>query len=298
MTVDERLDTAARVAPSAERADEYGLVLEASRIVHRVEETAAGWAVMVAAGDAARARRALDAYDRENRVASVPGTVPSEYGRTWIGAAAAALLVGFFAVAGPRAGGGAVWFDRGSASAERILRGEVWRAVTALTLHVDAVHVFSNAVACVVLVTAVGWWVGPGIAVWLVLLAGAGGNALTALVYGSDHIAVGASTSTFGAVGILAARQFVARRRRPWSRRTAWVAVGAGLAILAMLGTGAGTDILAHFFGLLVGGAVGVAAALTLRRPPPPSIQWWLAAAAAAFVVACWWIALAAAAPR
>ena len=288
----ERLDTAVCVAPSAKRADEYGFVLEAIRIAHRVEETDAGWDVMVAAGEAARARRALAAYDEENRVTSVRDTAPDEYGRTWIGAAVAAALIAFFAVTGAR-DGGAVWFDRGSASAERILGGEVWRTVTGLTLHADAVHVLSNAVACVVLVTAVGWWVGPGIAVWLVLLAGAGGNVLTAFVYGSDHIAVGASTSTFGAVGILAALQFVARRRRPWSRRTAWVAIGAGLALLAMLGTGAGTDILAHLFGLLVGGALGFGAALALRRPPAPAIQWPLALAAGAFVVGSWWIALA-----
>ncbi len=296
-TMGDRLDSAVYVTPSAQRADEYGLVLEACRIVHRVEETDAGWEVVVAAGDLARAERVLAAYDEENRLKSVPHTAPSEYGRTWIGAAVAAALAAFFAATGGREGG-AVWFDRGSASAERILGGEPWRTVTALTLHADAVHVLSNAVACVVLVTAVGWRVGPGIAVWLVLLAGAGGNALTAFAYGSDHIAVGASTSTFGAVGILAALQFVARRRRPWSRRTAWVALGAGLALLAMLGTGAGTDILAHLFGLLAGGALGVAAARTLRRPPPPSVQRWLAAAGAAFVAGCWWIALATAARR
>ena len=124
------------------------------------------------------------------------------------------------------------------------------------------------------------------------LLAGAGGNMLTALAYGSRHVAVGASTATFGAVGILAALQFVARRRRPWARRTAWVAIGAGLALLAMLGTGAGTDILAHFFGLLVGGVLGVATGLALHRPPERFVQWVLSIAAAAFVVVCWGLAL------
>jgi rhomboid protease GluP len=94
----------------------------------------------------------------------------------------AALLVGFFAVTGPR--GPNVWFDQGSASARLILSGEVWRTVTALTLHADLAHVLSNALACLVFVTAVAWWLGPGVGTWLVLLAGAGGNALTALAHG------------------------------------------------------------------------------------------------------------------
>jgi hypothetical protein len=41
---------------------------------------------------------------------------------------------------GPREPG-AIWFDRGSASAQQILAGEVWRTVTALTLHADLAHV-------------------------------------------------------------------------------------------------------------------------------------------------------------
>jgi membrane associated rhomboid family serine protease len=144
-----------------------------------------------------------------------------------------------------------------------------------------------------VVITAVGWWVGPGVGIWLVLLAGAAGNALTAFAYGAHHVSVGASTATFGAVGILAALQFAARRRRPWTRRRAWVAIGAGLALLGMLGTGAGTDIPAHLFGLLAGCALGVGAALVLRRPSRRTVQWSLALAAAAFVAGSWWLALA-----
>ena len=290
--MEEGLDTSVGVTPGARQAEEYSLVLAAGRIAHRVEETEGGWALLVAARDAPRARRTLAAYAEENRETPAVGAGPPAYGRNWLGVGVAALLVLAFVVTGPREGR-SVWFQRGSASAERIVGGEVWRTVTALTVHTGAVHVLSNAVASVVLITAVAWQVGPGVAIWLVLLSGAGGNLLTALVYGSRHIAVGASTATFGAVGILAALQFVARRRRPWSRRKAWVAVGAGLALLAMLGTGAGTDILAHFFGLLVGCALGLGAAPILRQPPRASVQWALATAAAAFVAGCWWVALA-----
>jgi membrane associated rhomboid family serine protease len=286
------MDTVVRVASSAKQANEYLLVLEAIDIAHRLEQTEAGWAVMVAAADAARARRSLAAYDAEAQEESRPRPPSLGYGRTWIGAVVAALLIACFVITGGRDRRN-VWHERGSASAEHILRGEVWRTVTSLTLHADLVHVLSNALACVILITAVGWWFGPGLGICLVLLAGVGGNALAALAYGAHQKAIGASTATFGALGILAARQFMERRRHPWSKRTAWVAAAAGLALLGMLGTAPGSDILAHFFGLLVGGGLGVGAALMLARPPRPSMQWTLLLAAAALVTGSWWVALA-----
>ena len=297
MATGKPMDTVVCVASSAQRASEYALVLEAIRIAHRLAETEGGWAVMVAVGDAPRARRTLAVYDAEGRERPRPAAPPSEYGRTWVGVVAAVLLIAFFAAIGGR-DRSRVWFEQGSASAELILKGEVWRTVTALTLHADAVHVLSNALACIVFVTPVGGWLGPGVGIWMVLLAGTGGNALTALAYGSRHIAVGASTSTFGALGILAARQFLARRSVPWGRRKAWVAIAAGLALLGMLGTAPGSDILAHAFGLLVGGALGAGAALMVRRPPGSAIQWALVLAALASVAGCWWIALTMAPPR
>jgi rhomboid protease GluP len=207
----------------------------------------------------------------------------------------AALLVGFFAVTGPR--GPNVWFDQGSASARPILSGEVWRTVTALTLHADLAHVLSNAIACLVFITAVAWWFGPGVGTWLVLLAGAGGNALTALAHGPSFNAVGASTAIFGALGILASRQFVARRQGRGSGHKGWVVIAASLALLGMLGTAPGSDVLAHVFGLLVGGLLGIGPALAQRRPLGRSSQWVLALAAGALVLACWRLALVAVRP-
>lgn len=126
---------------------------------------------------------------------------------------------------------------------------------------------------------------------------GGGGNALTALVHGPSSISVGASTAIFGALGILAARQCVARRRSRASGHKGWVVIAASLALLGMLGTGPGSDALAHVFGLLVGGLLGIGPALAQRRPLGRSSQWLLALAAGAHVLACWRIALAAVAP-
>ena len=283
--------TAVRVGASRSEADEWAVVLAAAGIPHWMRQRPDGWALLVPPDDAPTALSTLAAYDREN--AREPDTAAEEGASvrppTIAGAVVALLLIGFFAITGPRAGH-SVWFERGSADAARMLAGEWWRAVTALTLHADTPHVLGNALATVILVTAVCWNLGPGVGLWLVLLAGAGGNALTAVAHRADHISVGASTATFGALGVLAALRIVAGRAEP-SRRKWWVVVAASLALLALLGTGPHADLLAHLFGLGVGGALGLVVALALRRPAPALVQWLLIVAFAAALVIAWRLA-------
>jgi rhomboid protease GluP len=286
----EPLETAVRVTPSVRRAEEWATVLAAIGIRHRLEETVNSWAVVIARGDGARASAALAAYDEENR--HEVRVVAPAIGRDAIGLGigVAALLLGFFALTGPRAAGVA-WFERGSASAARILRGEAWRTITALTLHADLAHVLGNAAACVVLIPPVSQALGPGTGLWVLLLAGAAGNALTAFVHGAPHNSVGASTLTFGAIGVLAAQALVARWRGRATRRRPWVVIVASLVLLSLLGTAEGADVLGHLFGLLAGAVLGLVAGLVRPRAFAPPTEWALAAAAMALVVACWWIA-------
>lgn len=91
---------------------------------------------------------------------------------------------------------------------------------------------------------------------------------------------MGASTDSFGAIGILAARQFVQRRRAGPSRGKPWMAVAADLALLGLTGTGSRSDFLAHLFGLVSGLARGGIPTLAVRRPPSPLAQWRLLLAA------------------
>jgi len=281
--------TAVRVTPSRQRADEWAVVLAAAGTPYWLRRRLDGWAVIVAPDDAASALASLAAYDHENSGGtSRRDEIAPSRPTTIVGAVVALLLIGFFAITGPRAAH-SVWFERGSADATRMMAGEWWRAITALTLHADAPHLVGNAAATVVLMTAVCWYLGPGVGLWLLLLAGAGGNAVTAAVHGGDHISVGASTATFGAIGILAALRIAGRAEA--GGRKSWVVIGAGLALLALLGTGPHADLLAHLFGFLVGGGLGLIAALTIRRVPPAPFQWLLAAAAGAAVVGAWRVA-------
>lgn len=280
-----------RATRTSTQADDWALVLAAAGIPHRVARDGAAWILLVPDDETARAHAALAAFDEEARpetTVAVPARAAPEL--PWaFGVAVGLLILGAFAVTGPPAAGSR-WFERGATSSAEMAR-EPWRAVTALTLHVDAVHAAGNAVATALLLPALAQQLGPGCALWSMLVAGAAANLLAATV-STHHLSVGASTATFGAIGTLAALQLF---RRPAERRTRskrWVVLVAGLVLLTMLGTGPDADVLGHALGLLAGAVLGTAAALGFRRPPGAALQWPLVALAALAIAQCWRLAL------
>src|SRR5229473_61106 len=224
-----------RRTESRAQAEEWAYVLTALGILHELRDEPGGVSVAVLPEDAPAAEAALAAHDAE-RSRPAPRPQP-EYGRSFLWLAYAALLGSFHLATGPR-DERVVWFARGSSDAEAFLRGEWWRAVTALAVR-------------------------------------------------RGYVSVGASTAVFAALGALALLQAVARRRM------ALLALGAGSALLGLLGTGQNADLFAHLFGFAAGGALGAAAAWLARRPPRRTIlQPLLALAALAALTACWKLAL------
>jgi membrane associated rhomboid family serine protease len=285
--------TAVRVTPDRRRADEWAVVLAAAAIPHWLRRRIDGWALIVPPDDADTALATLAAYDQENAaVDPVAGGAAGRGGPLSIaGPVVSLLLIGFYAITGPRAGA-SPWFERGSADASRILAGEWWRAITALTLHADPPHLLGNAVALAGLGTAVCWSLGQGVGLWLLLLAGVGGNLLTAAVHGGGHVSVGASTAVFGAIGILAALRILTPARVGSRARTSWIVVAASLALLALLGTGVHADVLAHLFGVVVGGGLGALATVVQRRRLPAWLEALLVLGAAGVLAGAWRLAL------
>ncbi|OGT97620.1 MAG: rhomboid family intramembrane serine protease, partial [Geobacteraceae bacterium GWC2_48_7] len=144
------------------------------------------------------------------------------------------------------------WISLGSANAGKIMNGEWWRTVTALTLHADSLHLVSNLLIGGLFVMLVCAELGSGPA-WLLLLAsGALGNFLNAVIHPPAHTSLGASTALFGAVGILAAFGITRYRRHLLRQRI--LPLAAALALLAILGTeGEKTDLGAHLLGFVSG---------------------------------------------
>jgi rhomboid protease GluP len=278
-----------RLASTPSHADECALVLTAAGIPNAVEPNDDGWAVVVAPDDTARADAVLAAWDDERRAERAAAVAP-EPPYPWMSGIALGLLVlWLFTVTGTPSPVSR-WFQHGTAVAGRITGGELWRAVTALTLHVDIVHVVGNACALAVLLPPVAQRFGVGIALLLVLAAGGLGNMVAALVHDPGHSGVGASTAAFAAIGILVAVRLGASET-PHGRKR-WTAPVAGLLLVAFLSAAPRVDIAAHTFGFVAGLAVGAGAGGIVRRPPRALAQWLAGGLAAAVVALCWQLAL------
>ena len=287
----EDLEISVRITRDPRVAQDWELVLIAQGLSPRVRRIQDGFLLCVPQEQAAKAFAGLSAYDRENAAKDRDG---ESVGAAGIGAglfvAALLLVLHFVTVFTSPA---VPWFERGAADAERILHGEFWRAVTALTLHADTVHAISNAFGAAVFLGAAASTLGLGLACVLVLLAGAGGNLVNAFLHGSPHISIGASTAVFGAVGILGASAMARQRRTTGGSRRAWVPIGAALALLALLGTeGENVDVLAHLFGFLIGAVLGILIAFASPAARRRGAQWASGSAALVIIICCWALAL------
>ena len=274
------------------QSSDAGLVLTALQIDHEIERVEGRWVVTVPAGLAAQARAELSEYAEERRRPPV-GILPMpELGTGWRGVIAyvgVLLAVAAFTRVGAW---GYDWLGLGRIDSTRIVAGEWWRNVTALTLHVDFSHLAGNIVFGAFFGLYVGRYLGAGIGWAGILGGGVLGNAMNVIIQPGRHLAIGASTAVFAALGLLVAytwrRGFL--RNTPWRMRIAPVIAGIGL--LAFTGTGSGVegdnvDILAHLTGFIAGFGMGVAlAAVDLPREPDAQRIW--GAIAVAVVVLAW----------
>ncbi len=294
--------TYVRVA-EPERLGEWSLVLQARGIAHwlgplfAVEPPAEPtvWGMAVDARDARLAAAELDAYDAEARTpAARPKPAAPRVSRA-LGVLVAAALLGAYAWMGGR-DAPSTWLAHGSALADRILGGEPWRALTALSLHADLAHVLGNAAALAFLLPTLATRVGAGVAAWIAVGSGFLGNLATAWVTGAwlhqRHDSIGASTSVFGLLGALAALAFLLDHAQT---RRRFAVVAATLGLFGLVGVSERADVFAHAFGLASGAALGAIVALLpagVRHVRP-----WrgaaLAVAAAATIVLAWVKALA-----
>ncbi len=160
-------------------------------------------------------------------------------------------------------------------SSEALLgAGEWWRPFTALFLHGDGPHLLGNlaigGVFCVLVAHSFGPWRGW----WLILVSGTLGNALTAWWHAPEPFrSLGASTATFGALGLLVGLGLrnAWRSRSYREMRPLMVPLAVGFVMLGWFGAGGGdpngnTDVLGHALGCLAGVVLGVVAAPRLLR--------------------------------
>jgi len=272
-----------RATPRTKReAEEWALVLVAEGLRPEAKKTDEGWRIEVDAASRAAADDILTAWqaERAERRAPPPAEpdatpAPLQLALAYAGALG---LVGFHLLL-DRTGRHAAYVDAGDSQAALVLAGELHRAVTALTLHADLPHVAGNALFGGFFLAALAGRLGLGCSLLAFLVSGTAGNLANALWYGHAHSSVGASTGVFGLVGVLAGLAAWRRHRGGERRRGVWVPLGAGLALVAMLGgPGPDVDFSAHLFGLAAGALAGLAISLPLAARPRPGVPAQLAA--------------------
>ena len=276
----------------------WALVLDARKVPCRIESGGMGWRLLVPADYFALARNELRLFEKENRDWPPPEPPASPLVENTLATLSVLILLATFynltrldiSLVGHNP---VDWTDLGKAHAGRIMAGEWWRLVTALTLHADWLHLVSNLALGGLFIVWLCRDLGSGLAWSLLLGSGILGNLANAWLQTSDHSSVGASTLVFGAVGVLAALSLVRYRRH---RKKRWaLPVAAALALLALLGTeGKNTDLGAHLFGFGFGIGLGLAAEYLAGRYGRPGrrLNALLALASAMVVVAAWWAAL------
>jgi rhomboid protease GluP len=280
---------------SAERAHTYGLVLSALNIAHQVSRQGPLWSLAVRPVQRAEAIEAISLYLKENPARSPHEQTIFNIGTrsysAWYVASIVALIHLLIALGAEQG----LFASAFGANADQIMNGELYRCVTALLLHTDGQHLLGNLVGMILFGTVVASLCGWGLGWSMILVSGFTGNLLTALWYRHNHIAIGASTAVFGAVGICTILSLrigmwgkTQYSQLPWRR---WMPLAGGLALLGLLGTSPQADLMAHMSGFAVGLLLGGLGGLRAGRLPhqaPVRVQWAAALASMGIVAACW----------
>jgi membrane associated rhomboid family serine protease len=242
---------------------EASLVLTAVELPHVIvkDDEHHDWCLKVPDQVAPEAISHLENYRLENQPLPAP-PVPEQLDSGWIGVLGFLAVIWLIPTLEANGVFGWDWRAAGRIEAGRVLDGEWWRTVTALTLHADLGHILGNSAFGAVFGLFAGRFLGSGLAWLLILAGGALGNAVAAGFRPDEFRAIGASTATFAALALSSA--FVWRRGyfsgRGWRR--AFAPIFGAVALLSFTGVGGeDTDVLAHFTGFMAGLVLGLVAA-------------------------------------
>ncbi len=273
---------------------ERALALESAGINYAIQVRPGGYAIVVATHDADKAHSEIESYAQENPAESFATEYDPLRANGWVGVLGYAAVLALITILQHHDIVARDWRSAGKIHSGLIRQGEIWRAVTALSLHLDLVHLVGNIAIGGLVGLFAGQLLGSGLAWISILLAGAFGNLLSASFRPADHTAIGASTAVFAALGILAAYEWVRRRKLRASMFVRYAPIVGGVVLLSYLGTGGErTDVLSHIAGFLSGLLLGaVYGKLGNRIMFGTGVQFLLGIGAMAIVSLAWVLAL------
>lgn len=251
---------------NAQVALEWCAVLASQKIDFELSREGDEWQFSISPANFANAEKNITEYeserglfDRQIQEIDTPPK-PLELANSLPFVICSLFLLLFYGITGP-VSMKSHFFDQGILNPKAVYKqGEWWRAITALTLHADLPHVLGNCIFLTIFATIAGMKIGPGLAVFMILLTGVLGNCSNLVLFGaSSYSSLGASTAVFGALGIISMLSMLNRKKDIKFKK--WVPLAAGAAILAFTGSSSGSDLAAHLFGFLWG--VGAGAVLS-----------------------------------
>lgn len=272
----------------------HALVLEALGFAYEVHTDAGRFVLVVATSDAEAAREELAAYASETPDHSPRPAMPPPRGTGLTGVVGYVAVLALVAAVQNLEAFGVDWLAAGKTHAGLMRQGQWWRAVTALTLHSDLVHLASNIVFGGLIGLFAGQLLGSGLAWLSILIAGTAGNMFLATFRRATYTSVGASTAVFASLGLVAAYVWARRRHESIPRLKRWAPLVGGVVLLAYLGTsGARVDVGAHVSGFAAGIMLGVLyGKLGDRLAPRATHQLLFGLTAVAILASAWVLAL------
>jgi len=270
---------------------EAALVLDAMGIDNMVHHQSHRWALLVAEEDQANAHHQLHSYWRENQPSAEHAVDADIIDSGWPGVVGYLFVIWLIPALGSFTA--LDWRALGRLDAGAVVAGEWWRTATALTLHADIAHIAANSLFGCVFGLFVGRYLGSGFGWLLVLLCGCAANLLNALVQPEQFRAIGASTATFAALGIVPAYGWRRGFFRGRGFKRGFAPIFAAIALLAYTGFGAeNVDALGHIFGFIAGIAAGLIAARRNSAHLSVADQQRAGIAALAILATAWLFAL------
>ena len=235
------------------------LVLESVGIPARMVQQGGWWLLVVDADVQTAAVTELNLYQDENKDSQRPvAPAVKIFAGALMGVCVYTFTVTLLTIPAWTDGFPLPWVSIGRMQAGEVMDGQWWRAVTALTLHSDSVHLLSNLAFGSVFGLLAGRILGGGVAWAAIIAGGALGNFMNAMIRDAEHRSIGASTAVFAALGIMVAHALHPRwpSSRPLLQR--WRPLIGGVLLLALIGLGGErTDVVAHATGFVAGVMIG-----------------------------------------
>jgi Uncharacterized membrane protein (homolog of Drosophila rhomboid) len=261
------------------------LVLLSQGISHRLEHSPDGpFQIFVELDDQKRARFQIRLYHRENppREVNAPLPLKASLQPIWVLLVPAAVTLVQFSGIIPGIE------SEGLSDANKVMNGQWWRCITALTLHGDSRHLGGNLLTGYLVLSMMSYRISLAKVVPFLAVSSALANFCVAATVQTDFRSLGFSTFVFAAIGALSVMEFrlMPKESHGLLRRFAPLCGAASLA--TFVGLGEHADILAHLYGFIAGllcGFIPSKKSLRWGAPVAASDIFWVVAYYAIFII-------------